>query len=874
MAIVKGFFSLEQLHTVGINGPSSGECEECLLYKRCKSPRLGVAGEGRKRILIVGQCPSVTADRTGDILQGTATELLRSKLAKHNIDLDKDCWKIEAVACNPGVDKNGKLKELTRKHIKSCKPRLLKAISDLKPLHVWLLGDDAITSYFMERVSKCSVTKFRAICIPDPDRNVWVTSMHHPSYIQKNEKDDHLAATFDRDIAFAVKCSKYNTPPEHVTLGKCVTILKEYNDVVKELESVLEQVPERFAFDYEANGLKPYRKDFCIASASFCYAYDKAFSFPYDYRKHFTSEQLDHIGDLWIEIMEHPKIKRIAHNTKFEEMLTRAIFGIDVNMWWCTMNTAHILDTRSEITGLKHQAFIRWGIPDYDSSMDKFLKDSKDSPYNKIMDAPLNDLLLYGGIDSLLTFRLQEEQEEELKPFKEMQKAREFWQEGLHTLCDIQENGISMNLEYYQNQDIVIEHRIKDMEVSLYKFPEAIKFERVKKRPINFGSPQDLAELFFNILELPKGKQTAGGNDCTDAAVLAGLNTPIAKELTKIAKLKKIKGTYLGQFLREIEDDGKMRPFFDLHVPRTNRGSSSRPNFQNIPVRDEEAKIITRSGIIPTLGNKLKDFDYGAMEVRIIACYTQDPVLMAYIFDESTDMHRDMAIDIFRFGKTWDTIPKKLRGMIRFEAKNGATFPWFYGSYYRSVTRNLFAKCMGMECYEGINILEHLKSIGIVKSNSKPYDDFEAHIKKVEERFWNKFKVVRKWQEDMWKSYLRLGYIEQKHGFRCGGYLSHNDVVNWPIQGTAFHCLMWSLNTINARIKEERLKTKIIGQIHDCCLYDLVPPENDQIVLLSESIATKEIREVHPWINVPLLIEWEEGDINQSWAEKVEWKEE
>lgn len=588
MAKVTGFFSTEKLYSVGLNGPSCGDCERCGLHKNCKTPRMNVAGEGARKILIVGQYPSSTEDRTGIPMSGESGDLLKSKLTKMGIDFDKDVWRTHAVACFPGKDNNDKVKKVTRDHIKCCKIHLLKVIADLKPLHVWLMGSDAIASYFMDREDDCSAIKWRGICVPDPDRKVWVVPMYTTTDITKKEKDENFQATFDRDLAFAVRCSKYSMVPEHVTLGKCVTIIKEYDDVIQLLETVIERCPERLAFDFETTGLKPYRSGHRIASMSFCYDYDHAYSFPYEYRKHFTRPQLERIADLWIEIMLNPRIKKIAHNEKFEDSWTREIFGIDIaNPWWCTMNCAHILDTRTGITGLKFQALIRWGIPDYDSHMDKYKKATKDSPYNHIMEAPLNDLLLYGGIDSLLTFRLQEEQEDELKPFPGMQKAREFWMEGLHTLCDIQENGITMNKEYYIKQDECLEVRIAEMEKALYKFPEAIRFQQVKNRPLNFGSSTDLAELFFKILELPRGKQTDGGNDCTDAGVLAELNTPIAKELTKIAKLKKIKGTYLGQFLREIDDDGKMRPFFDLHVPRTIRGCVAK-GTKILVVRDFE----------------------------------------------------------------------------------------------------------------------------------------------------------------------------------------------------------------------------------------------------------------------------------------------
>jgi len=1189
MTIIKGFFTLEQLNTCGINGPSSGECEECRLYQHCKHPRMSYIGKGKKKILIVGSHPSEGVDTSGIPASGEVGELLKKELQKKGIDADEDCWYIDAVSCYPGKDTKGKAKEVTRKEIKCCKPRLMKVIADLKPIHIWLLGDIAITSYWMERESNTSAIRFRKICIPDPERQVWVTATFSPLDILKKEKDNHLKSTFEKDISFLIKCSQFTDPPEIVNVNKCITILKDFDSIKKELLKVIKLQPEKFAFDYETTGKKPYRKEHRITTISFCYDYDKAYSFPYQYRNnmYFTNDQINEICDLWIQILLNPKIKKIMHNcfsgntqyltnegiktfeetvntkqqiwtkqgwkegeiklfgkakltklvigpshrsmsnikheilvtenhrwfidrykttqyttkpnfsfferkeniitkdlkrkdrivaelpkfiineksdafrhglifadgsycgeskwnyfhnirlcgwkekykdsfphytypknangdpvvqcykhttpmkelpiscnadyianfiegwqlldgtdstagesrvittfnkkaaewlknnaslggwyctgfsehissrfssypkkspywmiiitkdsslgwtikeivpnyseekiycaivpeieqftlnygiytsnSKFEDMWTREIFGIDIeSKWWCTMNCAHILDNRKEFTGLKFQAMVRWGIPDYDAKIEKFLKsENKNTPFNRIMDAPINDLLLYNGIDSLLTFRLQEEQEEELKKYPKMQQAREFVQEGLVTLCDIQENGINMDKEYYIIQDVTLTERIAEMKNNLYKFPEAIKYEQFKHRPINFGSDYDLRELFFTVLGLSPSKFTPGEKESTDASVLADLDTPIAKEITKIAQLEKIQGTYLGQFLREIDDDERMRPFFDFHIPVTYRGESHDPNFQNIPVRDEEAKQIIRSGIMPSSGNQLIDWDYGAMEVRIIACYTQCPTLMAYIFDPNTDMHRDNAIEIFKFSDDlWDKIPKKpFAKDLRFEAKNGFTFPEFYNSYYKSCARNLFSKCMKMICYEGITVFEHLQAVGVIKTKANAYEEFETHLKKVEERFWFKYKAVKQWQEKSLADYVRLGYIEQMFGFRCQGYLSKNQVVNYPVQGTAFHCLMWSINEINKRMKEEKYISRMNGQVHDCCLTDLFPLEKQKLMKMSNQIATLDIREHFKWLVVPLLIEWEETEIDKPWGSKEETRE-
>lgn len=556
-------------------------------------------------------------------------------------------------------------------------------------------------------------------------------------------------------------------------------------------------------------------------------------------------------------------------NSKYEDMWTREMFGVDMaNYWWCTMNTAHIIDNRSEFSGLKFQALIRWDVPDYDSSIEKYLKSDKETPFNNIMQAPLNDLLLYNSLDSLLTYRLQLEQEQELSDFPDMEKARRFFMDGLHSLCDMQENGIPLNRTYYDSQDELLGNNIITMTEKLYTFPEALLFKKTRGRDINFGSNTDLSDLFFKVLNLSPTKTTSGGNASVDASVLAELDTPIAKEITKIAKLKKIKGTYLGQFRREIEEDNKLHPFFDLHTVQTFRGSSNSPNFQNIPVRDADAMNITRGGVIPTKGNMLIDWDYGSMEVRIIACYTEDPVLMKYIQDPTTDMHRDQAMDWFCISKElWDATDKKHAKNIRFEAKGGMVFALFYGSYFKSIARSMFPKLKNMPIGDS-NLFEHLRSTGIINSLSTAQSDFENHTKRVEQRFWNKYKGVKNWQEKTMRSYLEKGYIEQFFGFRNKGWLTRNDICNYPIQGTAFHCLVWSIHRLIQRMKDAGMDSQLIAQIHDCCLADIVPTEKDAWCKLSFDIATKEIRDIHKWIIVPLDIEFEGSEIDEPWSMK------
>lgn len=870
-----GFFDDDELNGVEAQETlGSDACSKCGLSKGCVTPMMGFTGEGRKEILIVAECPSEADDISGAPLEGETGQWFKKKLKALGININRDCWKTNAVACHAAKAKNNLP---TKSQVKYCSARLRKTIDELKPKFIWLMGTDAIYSYYHDRIDNITVSRFAGLCIPDIKRQAWVLPMHHPGFALKKEKDAHLQMFYNRQLECVVKCSKSYVIPEEMPIDN-VRIIKTFEDVVAVLIKVLEVKPEKFAFDYETTGLKPYRDAHRIASASFCYEYDLAYSFPYQYREHFTQKERTTIADLWHKIMIDPDIKKIAHNSKFEDMWTREFFGVSpVNMYWCTMNAAHILDNRKKFCGLKFQALVRWDIPEYDKSISKYLESDKGNPFNRVMEAPLNELLLYGGIDALLSFNLYEEQEEEYRKFPKMRAAREFFMEGLESFCDIQENGIPLNRQYYLDQDVDIAKQIVDMEASLHEFPEAQRFLRERGRPINFGSPQEKADLFFDILGLKSIKPTAGGGRSVDAAVMEELDTPLAKEITTISKLKKIHGTYLGQFNREIEEDDKLHPNFDLHTARTFRGSSSNPNFQNIPVREQMAMEITRGGVIPSLGNSLDDFDFSSMEVRIIACYSHDENLIAYVNNPATDMHRDQAKELFGFSdKQWDYMYSldKQNGTknckdIRFVAKNDEVFALFYGSYYGSIVREVFPKLKKM-ITGYCSVFEHLRDVGIIRSLATAESDFERHVKHVEKRFWNRFKGVKAWQEKLFKSYLEKGYIEQFFGFRTGGYLSKNDICNYNIQGTAFHCLVWVINKLIKAMQEREMRSKIIGQIHDCCLGDIVPAEEHNWCHLSNQIATIDIRKEFSWIIVPLEIEFERGVIDEPWSKKEE----
>jgi len=352
--------------------------------------------------------------------------------------------------------------------------------------------------------------------------------------------------------------------------------------------------------------------------------------------------------------------------------------------------------------------------------------------------------------------------------------------------------------------------------------------------------------------QLPK---TETGRLRTDEDSLRELNTSFVDRFLQLEKLRKLKSTYLVGILREVQD-GYVHPCFSLNLVRSYRSSSDHPNFQNVPVRSKDISKLIRTCFIPRQGRLLVEIDYKALEVHISAVYHQDPVLIEYLTDPERDMHRDLAMECFLLDR--DNVTKE----ARFYAKNCFVFPQFYGSYWAQCAPNLWKVTQDVKTSCGISLREHLQSKGI-----RTYEQFERHIESVEHAFWGeRFRVYAKWKRDWYEEYCHNGYFDMLTGFRVEGVYERNDVINYPIQGTAFHCLLWSLIQLLKWLRKNRMQTLIVGQIHDSILADVVPSELNDYLAAAKRIMTVDIKEHWKWLNVPLAVEAEASD--KTWFDK------
>ena len=444
--------------------------------------------------------------------------------------------------------------------------------------------------------------------------------------------------------------------------------------------------------------------------------------------------------------------------------------------------------------------------------------------------------------------------------------------EGTLALAKVEANGMRVDVELLDRTIEEVSERIKETEAELKKDDVWRLWKRRFGQSANFGSRAQLGKVLYDELRLKsKGKTQLGKRQKTDKDALAGIDLPFVKNYQLFERLKKTRSTNLLGIKRELVGD-RLRPSYSLNIARTHRSSCSNPNGQNFPVRDEEISEMVRSCIVPDdEDHVLVEIDYGSLEVCIAACYHKDPAMFEFLQDPDKDMHREAAQDAYMLSR--EEVTKK----VRFYAKNQFVFPEFYGSYYIQVAPNLWdaIDTASLETADGVPLKEHLAAKGIFylgECNSKEKPEvgtYEEHIKEVERILWDeRFPVYRDWRRSWYKQYLKTGQFDMLTGFRIAGALKRNDVINYPVQGAAFHCLLWSLIRMVKWMGKTKMRSKIIGQIHDSILASVHRDELDEYLVKAKQVMTVDLLKVWDWIVVPLTVEAEVGERN--WYKKQE----
>ena len=451
--------------------------------------------------------------------------------------------------------------------------------------------------------------------------------------------------------------------------------------------------------------------------------------------------------------------------------------------------------------------------------------------------------------------------------------ARRLMHEGALVLSRVEENGIRIDIDRLDETIRRTVSRIADLSDSLKKSEEWTEWRRKFGSKASLGSRLQLVAVLERMGHELSGSKTRSGHEKADKVSLERLDLPFVRNYLEVEKLKKLHGTYLLGIRREVVD-GLLHPSFNLHTVVTYRSSSDSPNFQNIPIRDKKIGKLIRRCFVPRDGHVLVEVDFKQLEVSISTAYHRDPRMIEYL-ESGYDFHRALAAELYMLKE--DEVSKD----VRYCAKNKFVFPEFYGSYFAQCAPNLWEAIdlMGLEA-NGMPLKDHLAREGIselgkAESNwdagriESTNGTFMDHVREVERRFWEeRFSVYAEWKERWWQKYLKRGYFDLLTGFRESGIYKRNDAINHPVQGSAFHCLLWSLIETVKWTAKKKMRSMVIGQIHDSMLCDVHRTELEEFVEKIIKIATVRLREAWPWIIVPLAVDVAVAEEN--WFEKKE----
>ena len=387
------FFRPHELPTVN-RVAREPDCGRCGLWKGCNSPKMEPSGSGRKRILILAEAPGSEEDLQGVQLVGNSGRELMSRLANVGIDMRRDCWLHNALACRP--PKNEIPDE---KMIDYCRPKVVQVVKDLDPVVIIPLGAVAVESllgWVWKAEDVGGIGRWAGFRIPDQTLNAWVCPTYHPAHVLRS-KDPVIAGLTDKHLEAASKLltRPWETVPDYRKEVRVVRSPSEAADLIDAFNK-----SGLIAFDYETNMLKPDGPDAEIVCCSVSNG-ETTIAFPW---------AKPAVGAMK-RLLQNKRVGKWGWNAKFEHRWS-ARFGIKVRGWKQDgMLSSHGLFCGGKgrpVTGLKFQAYVHLGVGDYDSHITPYLKavDGTGVGKNRVREVDPDDLLLYCGMDSLLEFKV------------------------------------------------------------------------------------------------------------------------------------------------------------------------------------------------------------------------------------------------------------------------------------------------------------------------------------------------------------------------------------------------------------------------------------------------------------------------------------
>lgn len=589
-------------------------------------------------------------------------------------------------------------------------------------------------------------------------------------------------------------------------------ILCEKEDEISQLVAKLSNYSE-ICFDTETTGLDA--NDCELVGLSFSVEPREGYYVPFPKEQMKTRELLSFFKDLFADETK----KWIGQNLKYD-LLVLKWYDVDIK--------GELFDTM-----LAHYVIEPEGKRSMDELSRRFLHyapipieeliGKKGKSQGNMRDAELVKLKDYAAEDADITLRLKHLfapriiENEVVRLFEEVENPL------VKVLTDMEYEGVRVDQQFLNDYSSVLEKEAKEAEEKVYA-AAGVRF--------NLASPKQLGEILFEHLRLdPKAKKTKTGQYATDESILQKLASvsPVVSDILTFRELTKLRSTYIDALPQLINrKTGRVHTTYAQAVAVTGRLASSNPNLQNIPVRTARGREIRKAFVPRDRHHILLSADYSQIELRIVAAISGDQAMCA-AFIEGKDIHTATA------AKVYNVKEEEVTKEMRYKAKS-VNFGIIYGQGAFGLAENL-----GISRTEAKEIIENYKK---------------------------EFAGIQKYMDDTIQFARANGYVQTLMGrkrwlrdinssnFTVRGFAERN-AINSPIQGTAADMIKMAMIRIHSALKNSSLGSKMILQVHDELVFDVVKEEVEQV----KQLVLQCMQEAMPLPNqIPVIAEAGTGE--------------
>lgn len=518
--------------------------------------------------------------------------------------------------------------------------------------------------------------------------------------------------------------------------------------------------------------------------------------------------------DIFRPFFEHPSIEKVGQNLKYD-LLVLSHYGVEVaGPLFDTMLVHYVVqpEQRHNMDLLAEKYLHYRTIP-----IEALIGSGRTQ--RNMADLTPKDIVDYACEDADVTLRLYPILKEEMEKYEVTSVFTHIEMPLLPVLARMERNGVRLDTAALEETGRNFTERMQQLETDIYE---------LAGHEFTITSPKQVGAVLFDELQISaKVKKTKTGQYSTSEEVLESLRDkhPIVEKILQHRALKKLLSTYVEALPKLIHPEtGHIHTSFNQAVTATGRLSSSNPNLQNIPVRGEDGREIRRA-FVPEEGEVFFSADYSQIELRIMAHLSEDEHMVAD-FNSGLDIHAATAARIFH---------KPVEEVDRDERRKAKTAN--FGIIY------------------GISAFGLSERMGVSRGEAK----------ELIENYFSTYPKVREYMNKSIERAKQTGYITTQFGRRryladinagnatVRGYAERN-AVNAPIQGTAADIIKLAMVAIDRRLREEKLQTRMILQVHDELNFSVPPTELEQV----RHLVVEEMERAFQ-MRVPLVAECGEG---------------